>query len=52
MTTHGRCRTLFPGDDNPARSDVTLGFGDNGEIAFVVATTDAPPQGETGGVKG
>jgi imidazolonepropionase-like amidohydrolase len=45
MTTHVRCGTLFAGDESPVRSDATFGIGDDGKIAFVSATTDAPPVG-------
>jgi imidazolonepropionase-like amidohydrolase len=43
MTTHVRCGTLFAGDQAPARKDITVGFGDDGKIAFVAPTAEAPP---------
>jgi len=43
MTTHVRCGTLFTGDETPVRSDTTIGFGDDGKIAFVTDTKVAPP---------
>src|ERR1700689_1026125 len=45
MTTHVRCGTLFVGDETATRTDATLGFGDDGRIAFVCDTADAPPVG-------
>ena len=39
MTTHVRCGSLFSGDANPVRNNATtIGFGDNGNIAFVCDT--------------
>jgi imidazolonepropionase-like amidohydrolase len=43
MTTHVRCGTLFAGDTTAPRTNATLGFGDDGAIAFVRDTSDAPP---------
>jgi imidazolonepropionase-like amidohydrolase len=43
MTTHVRCGTLFAGDESAPRSDVTFGIGDDGKIAFVIDTAEAPP---------
>jgi cytosine/adenosine deaminase-related metal-dependent hydrolase len=43
MTTHVRCGTLFAGNDTEARADVTLGVADDGTIAFVTDTAQAPP---------
>jgi imidazolonepropionase-like amidohydrolase len=43
MTTHVRCGTLFTGDATPSRTDATIGFGDDGKIAFVSDTAAAPP---------
>src|ERR1700691_553780 len=45
MTTHVRCGTLFAGDETGPRTDATLGFGDDGKIAFVCDTAEAPPTG-------
>jgi imidazolonepropionase-like amidohydrolase len=45
MTTQVRCGTLFAGDDTAPRTNATLGFGDDGTIAFVCDTADAPPVG-------
>jgi imidazolonepropionase-like amidohydrolase len=45
MTTHVRCGTLFAGDETAPRGDATLGFGEDGKIAFVSDTADAPPVG-------
>ena len=45
MTTHVRCGTLFAGDETAARSNATLGFGEDGNIAFVCDTATAPPVG-------
>ena len=45
MTTHVRCGTLFAGDETATRSDATLGFGEDGKIAFVCDTANAPPVG-------
>src|SRR6266581_8560085 len=43
MTTHVRCGTLFAGDETPPRTNVTLGFSEDGEISFVRDTAEAPP---------
>src|SRR6516165_12731260 len=43
MTVHVRCGSLITGDANPARHNATIGVGDDGRIAFVCATADAPP---------
>jgi imidazolonepropionase-like amidohydrolase len=43
MTTHVRCGTLFEGDKALTRANATLGLGDDGRIAFVCDTSDAPP---------
>jgi imidazolonepropionase-like amidohydrolase len=43
MTTHVRCGTLFEGDKALTRANATLGLGDDGRIAFVCDTPDAPP---------
>jgi imidazolonepropionase-like amidohydrolase len=43
MTTHVRCGTLFTGDATPPRAEATIGFGDDGNIAFVSDTATAPP---------
>ena len=45
MTTHVRCGTLFAGNETAARNDVTLGFGEDGKIAFVCDTAETPPVG-------
>ncbi|HET6305723.1 MAG TPA: amidohydrolase family protein [Rhodopila sp.] len=45
MTTHVRCGTLFTGDATPVLGAATLGFDDNGQIAFVGATAEAPTVG-------
>ena len=45
MTTHVRCGTLFAGDETAARNNATLGFGEDGKIAFVCDTAEAPPVG-------
>jgi imidazolonepropionase-like amidohydrolase len=45
MTTHVVCGTLFAGDESAVRSDATFGIGDDGKIAFVCATAEAPPAG-------
>src|SRR3984885_2670653 len=43
MTTHVRCGTLFAGDETAVRSDATIGFGEDGQIAFISDTAAAPP---------
>jgi imidazolonepropionase-like amidohydrolase len=43
MTTHVRCGTLFAGDETATRTEATIGIGDDGKIAFVCDTADAPP---------
>jgi len=43
MTTYVRCGALFTGDATPLRRDATIGFGDDGKIALVCETTNAPP---------
>jgi imidazolonepropionase-like amidohydrolase len=45
MTTQVRCGTLFAGDEIAPRTNATMGFGDDGKIAFVCDTADAPPIG-------
>jgi len=45
MTTHVRCGTLFTGDETTTLTGATLGFGDDGKIAFVCDTAEAPPVG-------
>src|ERR1700744_6768435 len=45
MTTHVRCGTLFTGDETAARHAATIGFNDDGAIAFVCDTDAAPPVG-------
>ena len=45
MTTHVRCGTLFAGDEKAPRGDATIGIGDDGKVAFVADTADAPPVG-------
>jgi imidazolonepropionase-like amidohydrolase len=45
MTTHVRCGTLFAGDETAPRTDATIGFGEDGKIAFISDTADAPPVG-------
>ena len=45
MTTHVRCGTLFTGDATATRTTATLGFADDGKIAFVCDTGAAPPVG-------
>ena len=42
MTTHVRCGTLFTGDATPPRTNATIGFGEDGKIAFVSDTGTAP----------
>ena len=42
MTTHVRCGTLFTGRTTPVRSNTTIGFGDDGTIAFVTDSAEAP----------
>src|SRR5690242_18509197 len=43
MTTHVRCGSLFTGDTSLVRHDATIAIGDDGRIAFVCDTADAPP---------
>jgi imidazolonepropionase-like amidohydrolase len=45
MTTHVRCGALFAGDETAVRNAATLGFSDDGRIAFVCETAAAPPIG-------
>jgi imidazolonepropionase-like amidohydrolase len=45
MTTHVRCGTLFAGNETPTRTDATIGVSDDGRIAFVSPTAEAPPVG-------
>jgi imidazolonepropionase-like amidohydrolase len=43
MITHVRCGTLLAGDATATRTGATLGLNDDGKIAFVCDTEDAPP---------
>jgi imidazolonepropionase-like amidohydrolase len=42
MTTHVRCGSLFTGDTSPVRHNASIGIGNDGRIAFVCDTADAP----------
>jgi imidazolonepropionase-like amidohydrolase len=45
MTTLVRCGSLFAGNETAAQRDATLGINEDGTIAFVCQTADAPPVG-------